>query len=152
MPTKPHQRMLRFLFDLLAAFVESNGLGEAFFSPIRLRIGPRKFREPDIVYVAANHPEGELDYCEFADLVVEIISADGRNRDLEEKRKDYAEGGVPEYWVVDPQEERILVMKLKGRRYVPHGTFIRGQRAASALLSGFSVDVSQVLDAASSRK
>lgn len=152
MPTKPHQRMLRFLFELLAAFVESRQLGEVFFSPMRVRLAPRKYREPDIVFVAADRPQSESDYCDGADLVVEVVSEEGRKRDLEEKRRDYAEAGVPEYWIVDPREQRIVVLKLKARRYVQHGAFDRQQIATSALLPGFKADVSAVLDAAGSRQ
>ncbi|MBI3241680.1 MAG: Uma2 family endonuclease [Chloroflexi bacterium] len=73
---------------------------------------------------------------------------ENRERDLEKKRKDYAEGGIPEYWIIDPQEQKITVLKLEGVAYAVHGEFAPGVSASSALLNGFSVDVEAVFAAA----
>ena len=82
-------------------------------------------------------------FWDGADLVMEIVSEDDRRRDLEIKREEYAQAGIPEYWIVDPQEEMITVLVLKPRKktYMVHGVFGKGDRATSKLLPGFSVDV-----------
>jgi Uma2 family endonuclease len=64
-----------------------------------------------------------------------------------DKRGDYAEPRVPEYWIVNPQTETIKVLRLGGVAYEAAGTYRRGQFAASVLLSGCSVDVACVFDA-----
>lgn len=61
---------------------------------------------------------------------------------------DYAEAGIPEYWIVNPEEETTTVLSLQGEAYVSHGIFRRGEVATSVLLAGFAADVSAVLDAA----
>src|SRR5688572_19991123 len=48
MPTRSHQAILAFLYDLFRAVVGRNG-GKVFFAPLRLRVRPGKFREPDIL-------------------------------------------------------------------------------------------------------
>ena len=58
-------------------------------------------------------------------------------RDLVEKRGDYAEGGVPEYWIVNPQTETISVLRLRGDAYEEAGVYRRGDLAASVVLAGF---------------
>lgn len=90
------------------------------------------------------------DYWLGADLVIEVVSddAESRERDFERKRRDYAEGGIPEYWIVDPSLEQITVPVLEDAAYRTHGTFGRGEQAASATLPGFAVDVAAVFDAA----
>jgi Uma2 family endonuclease len=148
MPTKLHQRVVRFIFGLLADYVEEAGLGEVFFSPIRLRIRTEKFREADIVYVSAVSEDNEQSYCSRADLVMEIVSDDGRDRDLIDKRHDYAEAGIGEYWIVDPREELITVLTLREGAYSVQGEYRRGQQAMSAMLAGFGVEVAAVFDAA----
>jgi Uma2 family endonuclease len=55
--------------------------------------------------------------------------------------------GIDEYWIVDPQGKRILVLKRDGERYAVHGEFTSAQSASSALLPGFEVDVSKALGA-----
>ena len=82
-----------------------------------------------------------------ADLVVEIVSPDKPERDTEEKPADYSAAGIPGYWIVNPIEGTISVLKLSQGVYQAHGIFKRGQFATSVLLNGFSVSVDAVLDA-----
>jgi Uma2 family endonuclease len=81
-----------------------------------------------------------------ADLVIEIVSPDKPKRDTEEKPRDYAEAGIPEYWIVNPLQDTITVLALDGAEYRQYGIFHRGQRATSKLLADFSVAVDDVLD------
>ncbi len=46
MPSPFHQRVVRFLFGLLQAFVTGNALGEVLFAPLPIRLGPGKYRDP----------------------------------------------------------------------------------------------------------
>jgi Uma2 family endonuclease len=82
-----------------------------------------------------------------ADLALEVVSEDKLERDLVEKRGDYAEGRVPEYWIVNPQTETITVLVLRGDAYEEAAIYRRGESAASVLLVGFSVVVAAVFDA-----
>ena len=82
-----------------------------------------------------------------ADLVVEVVSPDDPARDLVDKRTDYAEAGIPEYWIVDPRDETIRVLTLRGGAYAEHGVYARGGSAPSPLLTGFAAAVSAVFDA-----
>ena len=82
-----------------------------------------------------------------ADLALEVVSPDDPTRDLVEKRTDYAEAGIPEYWIVDPRNETVTVLVLMGDAYVEHASCKRGESAASPLLQGFAVDVAEVFDA-----
>jgi Uma2 family endonuclease len=54
---------------------------------------------------------------------------------------------VPDYWIVNPQDETIRVLKLQGRAYVEHGVFRRGDTATSLIVPGFSVSVDAAFDA-----
>uniref|UniRef100_A0A7C2P0T6 Uma2 family endonuclease n=1 Tax=Schlesneria paludicola TaxID=360056 RepID=A0A7C2P0T6_9PLAN len=144
MPKVSHARISRRLSDLLRGHVESHRLGETFWAPVSVRLKAGKFREPDVFFVR----EGRLakdDVCEGADLVMEIVSGDNkdRRRDLKQKRTEYAQAGIPEYWIVDPETETITVLTLPvGKtKYAVHGEFKPGQEATSVLLPGFRVDV-----------
>ena len=78
---------------------------------------------------------------------MEVVSPDDPERDHATKRNEYAEAGIAEYWIVDPQDESIIVLRRAGQVYVEHGRFVHGQKANSALLGGLSADVSSALDA-----
>ena len=114
------------------------------------RAGDGKFREPDLLLVHdAGDPRCRDDYWLGADVVMEVISPDNPDRDIVDKRTDYAEAGVPEYWLVNPMDETVLV--LADGEYREHGVFRPGERAESLGLPGFSVDVRETFDAASPR-
>ena len=118
-----------------------------FYAPLRLQIREGKFREPDLLLVRDSNDTRRQDaYWLGADLVMEIVSADNPERDTIVKRVDYAEGGIPEYWIVNRLDETITVLRLEGEQYVEHGAFRRGEIATSPLLEGFSVEINGVFD------
>ena len=147
MPTYRHQVILRFLFFALFPFVRDLG-GDAVFAPLRLRVRAGKFREPDLLLVRrAGDPRCRDEYWLGADLVLEVVSPDNPGRDLVDKRADYAEAGIPEYWIVNPIDETVTVLVLTGSEYHEHGVFRSGQQADSPLLPGFAVDVREAFSA-----
>jgi Uma2 family endonuclease len=149
MPTISHQLIVLFLHRLLESFVAAQGLGLALVAPVPVHLWQDKARQPDIFFLRQGRPRFRGDYPQGADLVMEVVSGspEDRERDLVKKREEYALAGIPEYWIVDPQEQRITVLTLDGKTYREHGVFGRGQAATSVLLAGFSVDVCSVLDA-----
>jgi Uma2 family endonuclease len=151
-PTLTHQRIVRFVFNLLSTFLASREIGgEVLFAPLPVKVGKRQYREPDIVYLSAASLEGVTgEYPEGGDLVIEVVSGakSDRERDLIDKRYDYALAGIPEYWIVDPQEAVIIVLRLEGEEYAEHGRFGAGDAANSVLLPGFTVPVDDVWAAA----
>jgi Uma2 family endonuclease len=147
MPTDRHQSILEFLYLAFFQFMKPRG-GKVHFAPVRLRIRPGKFREPDLLLlISATDPRRQNRFWLGADLALEVVSEDKPERDLVDKRIDYAEARVPEYWIVNPQAETISVFQLRDDAYEEVGTFRRRESAASILMPEFSVIVAQVFDA-----
>jgi Uma2 family endonuclease len=151
MPTALHQAIVRFLSRLLEQFVTQHKLGDVFFAPMPVRLGPGQYREPDIVFLTTERMRalreiGLKGQPEGADLVMEVVSpgTEGRQRDLVEKRDVYAKAHVSEYWIVDPEHDLITVLALEGDGYRVHGEFGRLENATSLLLTGFAVSVRDV--------
>jgi Uma2 family endonuclease len=119
----------------------------AVFAPLKLKLRDGKFREPDVLFMFAEnrHRLGEQ-FWTFADLVMEVVSPDDPERDYVKKRFDYAEAGIPEYWIVDPARETVTVLTLRGAAYEVHGEFGPGTTATSVLLPGFEVHVAEVFN------
>ncbi len=146
MPTDRHQSILEFLFLAFHAFVTARG-GKVHFAALRMQIREGKFREPDLLLLlSSKDPRRANRFWTGADLVLEVVSKDKPERDLVEKRFDYAEAKVPEYWIVNPQNETILVLRLKGASYKRERKCRRGDTASSHIVEGFSVQVSEVFD------
>ncbi len=149
MPTPSLQLIVDFLFTLLKAFVAVHATGRVFFAPLPVRLWAGQFREPDLVYLRPERLRDLHRQPNGADLTMEIVSPgeENRERDLEIKRQEYAQAGIAEYWIVDPQERRITVLTLDGAAYRTHGVFGAGTQATSILLSGFGVSVDAVFAA-----
>jgi len=150
MPTQSHQLLVIALFELLRGFVRSRQLGTVLLAPMRVQLWPGKYREPDILFMRTEHDDRRSDkFWEGADLVMEIVSPHDPERDKVTKRREYAQAGIPEYWIVDPTDASITVLTLRGREYALHGAFVAGESASSVLLEGFKVDVCDVFSQAS---
>lgn len=147
-PTIKHQAISMFLVSLLNDLVAKPDLGMVLFSGTRVRIRPGMYREPDVlVLLAPCETRLSEEYLEQPDIVFEIVSKDDPKRDFIEKRADYAEGCIPEYWIIDPRDESVTVLTLQGKAYVEHGRHLRGQQATSKVLPQFIVDVAAVFNA-----
>jgi Uma2 family endonuclease len=147
MPTELHQALVGFLYHALLTFVTKHKLGIVPYAPLRVRVPRGRYREPDVIFLRTeNYHVRSNRIWKGADLLMEIVSGDpkDRKRDYEDKLADYAETGVAEYWIVDPERHMVTVHRLDGERYVIHGQFTRGQKAASILLPGFAVDVADL--------
>lgn len=151
-PTLLHQLIVDFLHGALKEFVKSRSLGLVLFAPLPIRLWRGKFREPDVVYLRPERVRERPSHPQGADLVVEVVSEgkESRQRDLETKREEYAQAGIREYWIVDPETRRIIVWTLEDGRYREHGTFETGGVATSVLLEGFEVRVDDVFAAGGS--
>jgi Uma2 family endonuclease len=101
--------------------------------------------------LASGDSRGHSRYWDGADLALEVVSEDKPERDLVDKRGDYAEAKVPEYWIVNPKTETITVLRLGDNGYVEAGVHGRGDAAKSVLCPEFSVTVAEVFDAAGPR-
>ena len=112
-----HQDLARFLTSVLGIYVETHSLGVIRPAPFQMKL--ERGREPDLLFVASGHlarlKETYLDGP--ADLVVEVVSPESVGRDRGEKFYEYAQGGVPEYWLIDPQMEWGEFYRLKEGRY-----------------------------------
>ena len=148
MPTLLHQRILLWLFRQMFEFVESKDLGEVLFAALPIRIAPRTYREPDIIFLSHEHADWDEEHClAGADLVVEIVSPSSKKRDLVQKRAEYARAKIPEYWIVNPHDETVRVLNLKGRSYEER-KFVAGEKATSHVLDGFQIAVDDLFNSA----
>lgn len=145
MPTQSHQLLVIALFELLRNFVRKEELGTVLLAPMRVQLWPGKFREPNILFMSTQNDDRRSDrFWEGADLVMEVVSPDDPERDKVTKRREYAQAGIPEYWIVDPTDSSITVLTLQGQEYALHGEFGSGETATSVLLHRFTVEVAAV--------
>ena len=145
-PNMPHQATQAKLGSRLNNFVEQGGLGHVFFAPTDVVLSDTNVVQPDVLFVSREreHIITHANIQGAPDLTVEIRSPSTAERDLTVKCRLYAEHGVKEYWLVDPDEMTVTVLLLGERGYEEAGSYRRGQSFDSTAVEGFNVSLDEV--------
>ena len=134
-----HETLFKFLLFLLDTYATKSGAGQVFGSRTPLILEKERRVEPDLLFIKTEnlHRLGDVALEGPADLVIEILSPATRDYDLGEKSDLYAAAAVPEYWMIDPMEERFYADRPAGTRASDQ----RSGRYESASMPGFWIDV-----------
>ena len=110
-----HMDVMGFLAALLRMWAQDRDLGIVRTEPMNMKTGPDlPGRCPDVLFVAKEHL-GRVRKVHIegpADLAVEVVSPESRSRDRGEKFSEYEQGGVREYWVIDPERKQAMFYQL----------------------------------------
>jgi Uma2 family endonuclease len=81
-------------------------------------------------------------------LIAEVVSPGKPNQDRDyiHKRAQYAAIGVPEYWLLDPVAQTVLVLTLDGEDYREVGLFSGGAALTSVEFAEFRLAVGQIFE------
>lgn len=114
-PKTRHQRV-SWKLTLFLGQAEESGFGVGLAAPTDVYLDDHNGVQPDLVIVLKEHADivVENEVRGVPDLVVEILSASTRARDLGVKLRLYARFGVRVYWVVDPDAQTVTVFRLGG--------------------------------------
>ena len=147
-PVPRHQKVSqRILYELMTA-LEKKGRGDVFMAPIDVLFDESNIVQPDLVYIPAKNSGmiGDKNIQGVPYLVVEILSQYSRRRDVLVKSRLYARFGVPFYWIVDPDIDRIEVFQLKGGFYEPVAVASSPQEFEPPGLDGVVLDLSEIFE------
>lgn len=114
-PALRHQSISGVIYHQLWNYVDSHG-GDCipFIAPtdVRLDRDERTMVVPD-VFVICQPDDDRMDNDKYIngppDLIIEVLSPSTRRKDMFTKLHKYEEAGVREYWIVDPNKEKIIV-------------------------------------------
>lgn len=112
-PIVPHQQVVGELFHQLYSAIHRTRLGRVFTAPLDVELGRFDVVEPDIVVVLHRNLDiiTESHIVGVPDLLVEVLSPSTASRDRGIKRARYELAAVPEYWIVDPVERGVDVLR-----------------------------------------
>jgi Uma2 family endonuclease len=114
-PSRRHQRASGRLYVILATACPTEL--EVLAAPFDYKVSPTTLLEPDLI-VARKDDYGPERLEKTPLLVVEIRSPSTARLDAGTKRLAYEAAGVPWYWMVDPDEPRLVVLHLVDDAYV----------------------------------
>ncbi|MBE9140619.1 Uma2 family endonuclease [Nodosilinea sp. LEGE 07088] len=84
-------------------------------------------------------------------LVVEVVSPGELQweRDYIAKRAQYEDLGIPEYWIINPQDSTVLVLTQTGQGFSPVGTFAGAQAVVSPQFADLHLTTVELFEAGS---
>ena len=114
-PALRHQSISGAIYRQLWNYVDSQG-GDCipFIAPtdVRLDRDERTMVVPD-VFVICQPDDDRMDNDKYIngapDLIIEVLSPSTRRKDMFTKLHKYEAAGVREYWIVDPNKEKVIV-------------------------------------------
>jgi Uma2 family endonuclease len=133
-PRSAHQQVVVVLHRLIAPYVWAQHLGDVHL-PRSVMVFDGSEVEPDLmVRPAVPMPPPEWSEAPVPLLVVEVLSAITRRRDLGPKRALYLDAGVAEYWIVDAGRRVVRVVRPGEADAVAAGSLTWHPRGASSPL------------------
>lgn len=111
-----HQYIVGEIFAEFRNFIrENNGSCVPFISPIAVRLNcdDRTMVEPDFIVVCNRDRLQDKVVFGVPDFVAEVLSPSTRKKDMYLKLMKYADAGVREYWIIDPEHRHVIVYDLE---------------------------------------
>ena len=145
-PLIDHQYALINLIIAIGAFVKKHKLGKVYSAPFDVVLSDTNVVQPDLLFVstARQHSITPENIQGAPDLVVEILSPSTAERDRTVKSDLYAQHGVHEYWIVDPDARTITVFLLNEGEFEEVDTYSEGETLTSPMLTGFSIALDEI--------
>ena len=145
-PNIAHQHVAMKLGTRLDTFVEDGNLGAVYSAPTDVVLSQTDVVQPDLMFISSEraHIVTTANIQGAPDLIVEICSDSTSERDETLKRQLYAECGVQEYWLVDPETRIITVLLLGEDGFVETATYTEGQTLNSTMLAGFFAHLHEI--------
>lgn len=139
-----HGRAKGNVFLRLHGALEALGLSTTAFCEPTIRLSPNSLPEPDVI--AVDPTGGPTDYHagEAVRIVIEVADT-SRASDLRYKFELYGDYGIPEYWIVDLNEDKIHVFwEPMAKGYRQQKSVVLGDRLESMTIPGLSIETANL--------
>ena len=145
-PVESHQLLIVDLGTPIHIFVKERSLGRVIFAPYDVVLSDTVVVQPDILFVSNEraHIRTRANIQGAPDLVVEVLSPSTAQKDRTIKLDLYAQHGVKECWLVDPDSMTVMVLLMGRSRFELVGVYGRGQTLISPTLHGFTLDLDEI--------
>lgn len=143
-PRLIHQKLIGELHVRIYNYIKSKaGLCEVLFAPFAVFINKDRhnYVEPDISVICDKTKLDERGCHGAPDWIIEIVSPSSRQMDYYRKLFKYSLAGVREYWIVDPERNRVLVYNFETEE-LQDCTFADSVKAG--IYEDFYIDFSEI--------
>jgi Uma2 family endonuclease len=143
-PNVRHQDLAGYIYVAFVNHIRTHGGGRVFIAPLDVRLSEHDIVEPDVLFVADDRTGIiQRNYLlGTPTLAVEVVS--NPRTDRVRKRALYARVGVPTYWIVDPDADRVEVYTLEGKAYRKPFVLDPGETLTLEELPGMTIDLAEL--------
>ena len=158
MPSEKHQRVSSNLHGLFWSYLRGKQC-QVYHPPfdVRLEKPPhlRKLKDksiftviqPDIT-VVCDMSKVDSKGCDGApDLIIEILSPSTGSKDVKDKKAVYEFAEVPEYWIVHPNDQTVIVYLLnEQKKYVIDNVYTSNDIIKVSIFDDLDIDLTDVFE------
>ena len=119
-PTFGHQTIGGEIYRQIAKYImDKGGSCRPFIAPVDVQLDcdERTMVQPDVGIVCDPDKIKRFGIYGAPDFLVEVISPSTKKKDYTKKLAKYMEAGVREYWILEPDQKRLLVYFFEGDVY-----------------------------------
>ncbi len=104
--------------------------------------------QPDLLVACDHHETTNSNdrYMGIPSLVIEILSPESRSKDMVKKLNVYMEGGVNEYWVIDPKNRQVLLYSFINKKLDQMVAYKQSEVFNSVCFKGLAITVTDIFN------
>lgn len=150
-PKKNHQSVSWNLSREIGIYLK-NKKCQAFAAPFDVRLPTKSKKnedittvvQPDISIICDLSKLDEAGCLGAPDIIVEILSKGNNSKELQHKYEVYEESGVKEYWIINTEEQNLMINYLIDGKYKPSKLFTNGEEIKTPILPGLIVKLDDI--------
>ena len=142
-PNRFHQDISLNIAVIIANYLGSHPIGKVYDAPLDVYLDNDNVFQPDLVFVARENYRvlTNAGIEGVPDLVIEILSPGTAKLDRNAKQRIYAQRGVKEMWLVDPETTTVAVYHLQQNPAQPAAVYATADRFTSSCFPGLEFSV-----------
>jgi Uma2 family endonuclease len=145
-PSLAHQNAAANLHFLLSFYIRQKNLGKLYFAPFGVILDALNALQPDLIFVSAQNQSIVQEEGIFGvpDLLIEIISPSSLKMDRFDKFEVYANSGVPEYWLIDTNNQSVEIYENIAQKFKIFSVTALSGKVISKLFPDLLLEVSEI--------
>lgn len=119
-PTFHHQIIAGEIYRQIANYIlDHHGPCKPVISPVDVQLDcdDRTMIQPDVAIICREEIIEKWGVFGAPDFILEVLSPSTRRKDCVKKLDKYETAGVREYWMIDPDKQKVIVYYFEGEEY-----------------------------------
>lgn len=118
-PKANHQKVLLKIATQITNFLEHNNIGIVMIAPMDVHLDEENIYQPDILFIAKSNMHCKVEDWVYGtpDIIFEVLSEFNSYYDTKKKFRVYEQYGVKEYFIIDPNDKKVIFYKNRNNKF-----------------------------------